>query len=57
MTITTKNGTFKGSVVDPNSGKPVAFTGVLLQKENFGGGFFLGTSESGNVIFGTEPVP
>ncbi len=57
MTITTKNGTFKGSVVDPNSGKPVSFTGVLLQKENFGGGFFLGTSESGNVIFGTEPEP
>ncbi len=57
LTITTKNGTFKGSVVDPNSSKPVAFTGALLQKQNFGGGFFLGTSESGNVIFGTEPEP
>lgn len=54
LTITTTTGTFKGSVLDQNSNKTIPFNGVLLQKQNFGGGFFLGTSESGNVIFYSE---
>ena len=54
LTITTKTGTFKGSVMDQNLGKMLPFNGVLLQKQNLGGGFFLGTQESGNVLFYSE---
>jgi hypothetical protein len=49
MTITTSSGLFKGSVADPVSGKTISYNGVVLQKQNTAGGFFLGTTESGRV--------
>ena len=49
MTITTSSGLFKGSVADPVSGKSISYNGVVLQKQNTAGGFFLGTTESGRV--------
>jgi hypothetical protein len=52
LTITPANGFFKGSVIDPNSASPIPFNGVVLQKQNFGAGFFLGTNQSGRVTFG-----
>ncbi|HEX4265249.1 MAG TPA: Ig-like domain-containing protein [Verrucomicrobiae bacterium] len=52
MTITTTSGLFKGSIANPEGGKAITFNGVVLQKQNFGGGFFLGTSQSGRVFFG-----
>lgn len=52
LTITTTSGLFKGTIGNPEGGKPISFTGVVLQRQNFGGGFFLGTSQSGRVFFG-----
>lgn len=50
ITLTTKSGLFKGSVVSPDGGKPITINGVVLQKQDFGGGFFLGPSQSGSVF-------
>ena len=52
MTITTSTGLFKGTVVDPASNKAISINGVVLQKQNFGGGFFTGATESGRVFLG-----
>ena len=52
LTIVTTSGLFKGSVVNPATGKPIAITGVVLQKQNYGGGLFLGTDQVGRVYFG-----
>src|SRR5262249_48488486 len=52
LKITTSTGLFKGSVVNPATGKPIAVTGVVLQKQGFGGGYFLGTNQTGRVFFG-----
>jgi hypothetical protein len=55
MTITTsgaKAGLFKGSVVNPLTGKAISINGVVLQKQNVGYGSFLGTNQSGSVYFG-----
>jgi len=50
ITITTSTGLFKGSVTDPVSSKTVSFNGVVLQSQNLGGGFFLGTTQTGRVV-------
>jgi hypothetical protein len=55
LTITTsgtKAGVFKGSVVNPATGKAIPVNGALLQKQNVGYGSFLGTNQSGSVYFG-----
>ncbi len=52
MTITTSTGLFKGSVADPVSGRTISFNGVVLQKQNYGGGFFTGTNQTGRVFIG-----
>ena len=43
-------GTFLGKVVKPTGGKPVSFSGVVLQKANAGYGFLLGTNQSSQVL-------
>jgi hypothetical protein len=53
LTISTANGLFKGSVTDPSSGKSSAFSGALLQKQNAGFGFLLGTNRSARVVLGS----
>lgn len=50
--ITTKSGVFQGTAVDPNSGASIPVSGVLLQKQNGGYGFFLGNAQSGAVYLG-----
>jgi cyclophilin family peptidyl-prolyl cis-trans isomerase len=51
LSISKSSGTFSGSVTPPGGGKAVSFKGALLQKQNLGSGFFLGTnSESGRVL-------
>jgi hypothetical protein len=50
LKLSAANGTFKGSVPDP-PGKPISFSGVFLQNQNFGSGYFLGTTQSGRVFF------
>jgi hypothetical protein len=52
MAISTATGSFKGTVADPAGGKSISFTGVVLQKQNFGGGFFVGTNQTGRVFLG-----
>jgi len=42
-------GLFKGSVVDPATGKAFLFSGVMLQKWNVGAGFLLGTNQVGLI--------
>lgn len=43
-------GAFNGTVLPPDALKPVAFKGVLLQKQGFGGGHFLKDGQSGAVL-------
>lgn len=52
MSIKSTSGTFKGRVMSPETGKTIRFGGVLLQKQNMGGGFFTGTNLSGSVYLG-----
>jgi hypothetical protein len=49
LTFKTSSGLFKGSVTNPETGKPIAVNGIVLQNQNFGAGFFLGSTESGSV--------
>jgi hypothetical protein len=50
LIFTTASGLFKGSVINPETGNPITINGVVLQNQNFGAGFFLGASESGEVL-------
>ena len=52
VTITTASGLFKGTVVDPVTRKSIAINGVVLQKQGYGAGVFLGTNQTGQVYFG-----
>jgi len=52
LSIMTKSGLFKGSALSPDTGKPISFSGVVLEKQGFGSGFFLGTNQAGRVYFG-----
>jgi hypothetical protein len=54
VTIATSTGVFKGSMATPANGT-VKFSGVVLQKQNIGAGFFLGPTQSGRVRM--EPQP
>ena len=48
-------GQFSGSFTHPSLNKTISFKGVLLQLDNSGAGYFLGTSQSGYVTI--EPTP
>jgi hypothetical protein len=45
-----KNGTFKGSMMNKSTGKPMSFQGALLMKTDTGYGFILGTGETTPVM-------
>jgi hypothetical protein len=49
LTITPSTGLFKGSTLNPETGKPVSFQGILFKKANIGVGYFLGADQSGEV--------
>jgi hypothetical protein len=53
--ITSATGLFSGSFPNPATGKSAKFSGAILQKQNLGAGFFLGTDQSGFVTL--EPAP
>ncbi len=55
LSLTTKSGLFKGSATAPGAAKAIPFSGVVLQKQNAGFGYFLGTNQSGEVFFGPAP--
>jgi hypothetical protein len=50
LSLTVSNGIFSGSVREPGLTRSNSFKGVLLQDENSGRGYFLGTNRSGSVI-------
>jgi len=52
LSISTSSGLFKGSVVDISTGKTLKFSGALLQKQDAGFGFLLGTNRSSRVTLG-----
>jgi uncharacterized repeat protein (TIGR02543 family) len=52
LSVSKSTGRFSGSVVPPAGGKSISFVGALLQRQNLGGGYFLSTNRSGNVILG-----
>jgi hypothetical protein len=54
LTITSSSGLFSGSHVNPQTLKKSAIKGAVLQKQNLGGGSFLGANESGRVSFGLQ---
>ena len=54
LTINTASGLFTGTVTSPESGKPLKFLGALLQKQNTGSGFMLGTNQSSLVVLGDQ---
>ena len=56
LKLTPKTGLFSGGFRHPATGKTTKFQGAVLQLQDFGAGYFLGTNESGYVIF-EEPMP
>lgn len=50
MSFSRSSGTFKGSVMDPQTGKTLPFNGAALQKVPAGYGFLLGTNRSASVL-------
>jgi hypothetical protein len=52
FTLYPTTGLIKGTMFDPARAKQVSFKGIILQKQNYGTGFFLGTNQSGNFYFG-----
>jgi uncharacterized repeat protein (TIGR03803 family) len=55
LLITPKTGQFIGSFFNASTHKTVGLNGLLLQINNSGAGFFLGTNQSGFVVI--EPTP
>jgi hypothetical protein len=49
LTFSVANGLFHGNVTEANSGQAFPFSGVVLQNENIGAGYFLGPTQSGEV--------
>jgi hypothetical protein len=52
MTLMVSNGVLSGSVKVPGTTRTNKFNGVLLQNQNIGAGYFLGTNQSGGVWLG-----
>jgi hypothetical protein len=44
------SGLFSGTVANPETGKPITVNGVVLQYQDFAGGLFLGTNQTGSVV-------
>src|SRR5207302_8436851 len=55
LSISTSTGLFRGSVVDPRSGKPVLFQGALFNDWDGGLGYFLNTGHSGQAMLTPQP--
>lgn len=52
LKLTASTGLFKVTAVDPDTHKTVTGSGVVLQKQNFGDGFFPGTNQVGQLFWG-----
>jgi hypothetical protein len=49
------SGLLNGSFIHPNTARRTSLRGVFLQKPQFGGGFFLGSTESGYFMLQANP--
>ncbi len=57
LSFNTGNGTFSGNAQDPATGKWVSYKGIVLQKPDGGGGFFLNQNQSGEIYLeATSPA-
>jgi hypothetical protein len=54
-TIVLPSGKFSGTVTVPGTTRSLPFNGALHVKGNYGGGFLLGTNESGRVLLEAAP--
>ena len=52
LTFKPASGLFTGRVVNPNTHKPINFSGAVLQNQGVGLGYFLTTNLSGQVSIG-----
>jgi hypothetical protein len=55
VTVVPSTGEFKTSVLNPETGKEIPLSGVILQNQDFGAGLFLGSDESGSVVLIPSP--
>jgi hypothetical protein len=52
LTLSLSSGTFSGTIMAPGASRTINLNGVVLQKQNRGGGFFLGTNQTGQIYLG-----
>ncbi len=57
LSFQTASGTFKYVVTDPQTARKISVNGIVLQNQNFGAGYFLGTNQSGSVWLSDAAVP
>ena len=55
LTFALPSGRFTGTLVEAGTTRPIPYSGVVLQKANYGSGYFLGTNQSGSVLFSAAP--
>jgi hypothetical protein len=55
LSITPSSGLFRGTVLNPDTGKALQFQGALFEDWNSGFGYFLGPIQSGQVYLGPTP--
>ena len=55
LSLNPQTGLFSGSFQHPATGKTARFHGAVLQKLNWGSGFFDGVGDSGLVFLGPDP--
>ena len=55
LKVTATTGLFKGSILNPGTGRMVSFQGVLFKKADIGVGYFLGADQSGEVFWTDAP--
>ncbi|MEY2427331.1 MAG: hypothetical protein QOJ40_216 [Verrucomicrobiota bacterium] len=55
LSIAPASGLFKGTALNPLTGKAFPFQGVLLEKPNIGAGFFLNADQSGQIFLSPAP--
>jgi hypothetical protein len=55
LSITSSSGLFHGTIIDPDTGKPMQFQGALFQDWKVGLGYFLNGDESGKVLLNRAP--
>ena len=52
VSLAAKSGLWKGTFINPaNTNKPTIISGAILQDQNFGGGYFIGTNQTGKVFW------